>query len=139
MPSHVRLRSVDLSQKLHKIYFIPLAILEILDFQESCTIWSVKGSLGDKSTPRIFQHMEFGIWYKYHNNSAFRLLSWKSIEKVFWQKYQTFYFPYFAHFWIFFKSLSSYYKLSNTLYFAFASKFLTFIRIWKVFPLTVGW
>ena len=62
---------------------MPLFIIEILDFQESSTNWSVKNILGN-DRPN-FQHVtwNFGWEVKYDINSPLGLFSGKSNEKNF--------------------------------------------------------
>ena len=86
MPSHARPSPVNLWLIYKKMIFIPLLILEILEFQGSSTIRLVESILGDKSRPRFLPDMEFGIGsqllQQFSFQTALRNIKWKKFQKT---------------------------------------------------------
>ena len=74
MPSHARPSPVDLWLTYNKIIFILLLILEILEFQESTTIWLVKNILGNKSRSTFLPDSEIGMGSQLSQQFSFQIV-----------------------------------------------------------------
>ena len=61
------------AQLYKKTNFVSLLILEILEFQMSFTIWSVKSIFVNNTQPEILPTSKLGWEAKYHNNFPFKL------------------------------------------------------------------
>ena len=61
------------AQLYKKTNFVSLLILEILEFQMSFAIWSVKSIFVNNTKPEILPTSKLGWEAKYHNNFPFKL------------------------------------------------------------------
>ena len=111
-------------------------VFHILEFQESFTIASVESIFDSNWRPRILARHRILDG----KLSIIIILFYDCFQEIQMKKLSKNKTPFFAVFSKkdFSENLSSYYKLSNILYFTLVSKFLTFMKRLERF-LTIGW